>query len=342
MPNVIMVFQVKSRPSAILLDMEGVIATKESTPFSESRKRFYRTNLENFMTDPALWGEREGGRKRDKSETVHGVAVGILNVLFRIARSRQQKRGRQEGEPDLEGVSHRSEKKSSLMEYFRWNFDHNPNDNDLIACYFTIWGYHQGLLKTFIYPDVPRNLIKWRNMNIPIYQNSPIPFSKMLENTDKGNLSHYFKGYFKFDGIVSNEGPSKFNIKDLTSVLFITHSANSGNLAAELGYRVVLIVRQDFDPNFDIRIKEQQDNLYFDSTVATIGTTPIPEESVSQLTIQSSVVDLYDTTLPQEEVQERTQKDKDINNIFRQESMISYRETRRFAIVYSLDEIKIP
>ena len=150
----------KQRPQLIILDIKGVIATKEFEQYSEKKKKFFHEKINEFVSDPSQW-------KKSREHRLDGQ----LSVIYRMARTFQSRRALKEGEPLL--PKDKEEQPEAFMKYVLYCIEKNPKDfaTFLFLNKMTYWGYKKEILKTPLYEDVIPALRLWKQGSVPIYLN---------------------------------------------------------------------------------------------------------------------------------------------------------------------------
>jgi methionine salvage enolase-phosphatase E1 len=333
----------KNRPNAIILDVEGVVFTKEFEMLSETKKKFYRSKINSFINNPSHWEKSKDGPSTD----------GLLKLVYRSARNAQHIRSLKEGEPTLPKHPSRDEMQNALKRYILFCLQNNSMDGPSITFLemMQYWGYKNSLIKTPVYPDVFSTLREWTSdKKIMTYLNmgSNRNFERLTYQTDKGNLRQFFTGkiggrhvgHFKLGWNSDVDPIADLGIKDKKSVLFITHSAKEARAALKVGLDVVMIARSDIDPDWKARIQRMQEDNSDD--ISSTGTGPIMIQTNEGLAPE----DMITSECPEFDKKEteglREIKEETVDSLFTVNSIITLQDTKIFPVIESLKDLQFP
>ena len=323
---------VKSRPSAIILDLKGVIVTKEFEIYSASKKRFYHERISEFLSEESQWKKDNRGSKTD----------GQLKNIYRLAQTEQSRRTLKEGEPMFPRKTSQEDRENSLRQYILFCMEKNTSDvaTKIFLERLQFWGYRHGYLKTPIYQEVMITLREWKVVKkIPVYLNlsSQVVFEKVTSQTDHGNLRPWFTGHLKLEWKPLISPLEKLQIRDPKTVLFVTHSATEANVASTAGLDVVMIVRPDIDPDWKERIKRGQE----DDLVTTSGTGPIMVATHEGLIpVEMGIPDEREDLDSETNQGLQDFKSDHVDALFTVNSVITVQETKKFPVIESLQHLK--
>lgn len=175
------------RPQLILIDFHGTISERrwEDKVIYPYVKRAVRQYLRNNWTN----------------DDIQKCLIGLRNESFE-----QRFRNRYEDAPviddEVEGEDMDPMKLVDQMsDFLLWQLDGKKETRDSQVIERLVWqdGYQRGQISTPIFDDVMPSLKLWRDKYAcRIYIISSIDnatLKLLLENTNKGNLSHYITGY---------------------------------------------------------------------------------------------------------------------------------------------------
>ncbi|KAI8879589.1 2,3-diketo-5-methylthio-1-phosphopentane phosphatase [Backusella circina FSU 941] len=142
--------------------------------------------------------------------------------------------------------------KEAVVKNIDWQMKADRKIGALKSFQGVMWkeGYASGELKGVVYDDVIPRLEKWKadGKKIYIYSSGSVPAQKLIVGySDKGDLKHFFSGYFDTAVGLKIESDSYKNIakeikkEDSTnSILFVTDNIKEIFAASEAGYQVVI------------------------------------------------------------------------------------------------------
>lgn len=314
------------RPRAVILDLRGVIANKNFDLYSTAKKSFYKANLRTFLEDDDMW---------QKSKT----SVNLQHV-YKMARSEQTARISAKTIPKQEPtlVAPSSDDLEDMQEalrlYITYTLEHNPRDRatGLFLEQMQVWGYHQNLLQTPVYPDVLPFLKNMKETGIFTLMTgaSDKTFDMVMKNTTAGDLRSFFvaegtkNGHVQINFSRKDKSFPKFDLLENKQSLLITHSHVTANKAYNSNMRVLMIVRPDIDPNWQKRISETS------SKVHTVGSLPIIAVS-DQIGHDSDPPEMHDDS--------ETDSDDDLK-LHTVKSNITADDVKNFTVVKSLAEVQ--
>lgn len=316
------------RPRAVILDLRGVIANKNFDLYSDAKKSFYKANLRSFLED-------------DRDMWLSSKARVNLKHVYKMARSEQTARISaktiSEQEPilvPLNSTDDLDEAQEALRLYINWTLEHNPRDRatGLFLEQMQVWGYHQKLLQTPVYPDVLPFLKSTKDAGVAILMTgaSDRAFDMVMINTTAGDLRKYFtsegtkNGHVQINFSRKDKSFAKFDLLENKQSLLITHSHVIANKAYNSNMRVLMIVRPDIDPNWQKRISETS------SKVHTVGSLPIIPVS-DQIGHDSDPLETHDDS------------DRDSDDelkLHAVKSKITADDVKNFTVVKSLAEVQ--
>jgi enolase-phosphatase E1 len=143
----------------------------------------------------------------------------------------------------------------SLIAYARWLMERDSKLTPLKAIQGTIWaeGYARGELHGQVYPDVPRALRGWRQLDKRVYMyssGSELAQKLLFQSTNYGDLTSLLQGFFdtrvgtKFDARSYLEIARRVSC-DPQQVLFVSDSRKELEAAHSAGMSTVLAIRSD-------------------------------------------------------------------------------------------------
>ncbi|KAI9353107.1 2,3-diketo-5-methylthio-1-phosphopentane phosphatase [Pilaira anomala] len=144
------------------------------------------------------------------------------------------------------------EVKDAVIKTIQWQMKADRKIGALKSFQGFMWkeGYESGELRGVVYDDVVPALEKWKaaGKTIYIYSSGSVPAQKLLVGyTTKGDLMHFFSGYFDTGVGLKTESESYKNIaklikkeNDTNNILFVTDNINEIVAATEAGYQVVI------------------------------------------------------------------------------------------------------
>ncbi|GAA5804617.1 2,3-diketo-5-methylthio-1-phosphopentane phosphatase [Helicostylum pulchrum] len=147
------------------------------------------------------------------------------------------------------------EVKDAVIKTINWQMKADRKIGALKSFQGFMWkeGYESGELRGVVYDDVIPALEKWKSAGktVYIYSSGSVPAQKLLVGySTKGDLMHFFSGYFDTSVGLKTESQSYKNIaklinkeNDTNSILFVTDNINEIFPSSEAGYQVVISSR---------------------------------------------------------------------------------------------------
>ncbi len=153
----------------------------------------------------------------------------------------------------LDGLSTRAEMLEVVMEEFCRLMDQDIKATGLKELQGLIWAeaYEAGLLQSQVFADVPDALEGWQKANLllAIYSSgSSIAQRVFFANTEHGDLSHFFSGFFDTSCGGKKEVQSYQNIakildRQATEIVFLSDLVAELDAASSSGMQTVLLKR---------------------------------------------------------------------------------------------------
>lgn len=224
------------KPSAIVIDLLGVLVCKSFMSSSREFRDYFQHNVLEYLTDN--WKQKQ------------------LKIMINFFRCSQQ------NVPDEYKLADRDETKEDQIKQAKkhviWKLRNDPTNSalSLFMLGITEWGYKNKTLMTPVYDEVPLILKQWKEHNkIPVYVGvgSADFLIMVLSNTVFGNLLPYFNGHMNimdFDGTRANKDYRKLaNLLRLApeKILYLTRFRQDCKRAMECGMQSLIVLRQDFD-----------------------------------------------------------------------------------------------
>ncbi|KAI8982630.1 2,3-diketo-5-methylthio-1-phosphopentane phosphatase [Pilobolus umbonatus] len=139
---------------------------------------------------------------------------------------------------------------SAVCKNIEWQMKADRKIGALKSFQGVMWkeGYESGVLRGVVYDDVIPALEQWKaaGKKIYIYSSGSVPAQKLLVGySTKGDLKHYFDGYFDTSVGLKIEESSYKNIaqqlnKKPQQILFVTDNIHEIIPASRVGYQVVI------------------------------------------------------------------------------------------------------
>lgn len=263
------------RPRAVVVDLRGVLANKNFELYSSEKKSFYKSKIANFVSDDSLWE-----KNKHNINLKHVYKMARVEQAARIANKSILKK-----EPILDNTGETEEMQEALRHYILFTIDHNPQDRatGLFLEQMQIWGYSQRILRTPVYPDVEPFFKRLKELRIPIILTgaSDKTFEQIMRSTTSGNLYDYFvidngnTGHTQIDFKRNDKAFTKFNELENKQTLYVTHSSVNANKALNIGISVIIVVRDDYDPNWKKRVKNTGSGIHASGSLPII---PVHEQ----------------------------------------------------------------
>lgn len=219
--------------TTILVDIEGTttsISFVKETLFPyvrENLKKYIDTKWENeeFKQD---FNKLKEQAKKDEEDKVDGF-VSITGATV-------------------------EEEKESLLKNVLWQMDNDRKTGALKQLQGHMWreAYKSGAVKGHVYEDVPKALESWTNdaKKVYVYSSGSVEAQKLLfGNTEKGDLTKYFSGFFDTEVGAKQECDSYKNILNKigekpNNVIFLTDVVREAAAAKEAGLLSVIVIRE--------------------------------------------------------------------------------------------------
>jgi enolase-phosphatase E1 len=149
----------------------------------------------------------------------------------------------------------------AVVAYGQWLMDHDRKVTPLKTLQGKIWeeGYLSGELKGQVFPDVARNLRRWRDegRTTCIYSSGSTLAQRLLfANTVEGDLTEFIHDYFDTRVGPKTEPGSYLKIAELlprrpAAILFVSDVVAELDAAAAAGFQTLLCVRPGNRPQPD-------------------------------------------------------------------------------------------
>ncbi|XP_021946568.1 enolase-phosphatase E1 [Folsomia candida] len=222
-------------PSTLLIDIEGTTTSISFVkdvlfPYARSEMEpFLRENWTNSDVQELI------GLVRDQSH--YDAKKGLLPEPLPDPES----------EPDQEKLIR------GVLDNLIWQMDNDRKTTGLKTIQGKIWwqGYVDGILKSQVYPDVPKAFERWSKSGrkLFIYSSGSVEAQILLfQHTENGDLSNLLSGYFDTTSGSKVESKSYINIASKIGVkpqdiLFFTDITKEAYAAKEAGLEVAVLVR---------------------------------------------------------------------------------------------------
>jgi len=269
------------RPSAIVLDVGGTLATKKFMAYSKESKQFVKENIKGYLID-----------NYPKKKELR------LDLNFMRLQESQDRAMAKTGAPKLGDGRDKKSTARSIVRWVNYKLDKDPDcpAMALFQFHMTEWGYNRGLLLTELYPEVNRCLKKWFQDRIPLYitLGSDSFANLVMSKTTAGNLIPLLAGHINLMEFVGDHGDLRKNFANLgeildlpaTKILFVTRIATDAKRADREKINVALVLRSDFDPDYQEKLKAAQRQKEGKSAVGSLYGKTLSGKTSSKTSIK--------------------------------------------------------
>lgn len=236
------------KPTAIVMDITGTIATKAFMTYSPESREFLRANIRDYVAE--CWNRKE------------------LRLSLNFIKNEQDARGCADGQPPIaDSRATTIQQMDALVANILWRLNNEKQNRSpaigLFHLHMSEWGYRKMLLRTPVYEDAPTMLMKWKTadaIKIYIALGSASLLRNVFSQTSAGDLLPYIDGHMN---LMHGQAKDFSRLPELlnepaSKILFITRLPQDARLASRAEIKSVIVARADFDPHASTLIGQKK------------------------------------------------------------------------------------